>query len=105
MRRLHKLLAISCVTLVGFLLASVALPAQQVTVGLAAPGTAPILLVTNSANTADPYGAYLGEILRAEGLNEFDTLDISAVTASDLSGHLVTVLAQTSLTSAQAQLF
>jgi hypothetical protein len=72
------------------------MPATQ-----ASGGPAPILLVTNQAAT-NPFGNYLGEILRAEGLNGFDVKDLGALTQTDLSLHDVTILAETSLTSGQA---
>jgi hypothetical protein len=62
---------------------------------------APILLVTNSAGT-NPFGGYLGEILRAEGLNAFDVKDLGALTPTDLSQHDLTILAETALNSSQA---
>ena len=68
---------------------------------VAGPVPAPILLVTNSA-ASNKFGSYLGEILRAEGLNDFDVLDISSLTPAALSQHDLTILAQTSLTSDQA---
>lgn len=64
-----------------------------------------ILLVVNGSYSANPFGAYLGEILRAEGLNAFDVVQLSALTAGDLSSHAVTILAETTLTSGQATLF
>jgi hypothetical protein len=70
-----------------------------------AASTAPILLVVNSSYGANPFGRYLGEILRAEGLNAFDIVELSALTAADLSTHSVTILAETTLTSGQASLF
>ena len=79
------------------------------TVGLplanAAPLPSPILLVTNSAYAVNPFGAYLGEIFRAEGLNEYDQVDLSNVTSGKLSAYPVVVLAETTLSAAQASLF
>ena len=43
----------------------------------------PILVI---ASTANPFGRYYGEILRAEGLNEFRVTDISRVTAQRACG-------------------
>jgi hypothetical protein len=62
---------------------------------------APILVIVND-NYSDRLGRYLGEILRAEGLNEFTVMDISSVTAGELSQHDLVILAETSLSSAQA---
>ncbi len=83
-----------------FVMASVSLPLAN-----AAPVPSPILLVTNSAYSANPFGAYLGEILRAEGLNEYDQVDLSNVTSGKLSAYPVVVLTETTLTAAQATLF
>jgi hypothetical protein len=63
-----------------------------------------ILVVTNNTAGA-PFGDYLVEILRAEGLNTIDVMALSAVTATDLTDHAVTVLAETALTAPQAALF
>jgi hypothetical protein len=49
----------------------------------------PILVITDSSN---PFTAYYAEILRAEGLNEFDLADISTVTAATLASHDVAIL-------------
>src|SRR5689334_13603306 len=43
--------------------------------------TPPILVVTSVAST-NPYGGYLAEILRAEGLNSFAVADASTLSAS-----------------------
>ncbi len=72
---------------------------------VSAAANTPILLVVNGAYSANLFGAYLGEILRAEGLNAFDVKDISTVAAADLTSHDVTILAETTLTAAQATLF
>ncbi|WP_405361500.1 Ig-like domain-containing protein [Kitasatospora sp. NBC_00085] len=66
----------------------------------AGPGSeGPILLVTTQAN---PYSRYLAEILKAEGLNSYRTVDISAVTSSLLASYDVVLLGETPLTAAQA---
>ena len=44
----------------------------------------PILLVSSSAQ---PFSSYLAEILRTEGLNEFTTIDVSQLAASQLAGN------------------
>jgi hypothetical protein len=59
----------------------------------------PILVVTDSA---DPFGTYYAEILRAEGLNEFAVADKSALNPSTLASYDVVVLAKTALDDAQA---
>jgi hypothetical protein len=70
----------------------------------AVPEPDPILLVVNDAYSANNFGRYLGEILRAEGLNAFTVLEIGALTAGNLSQHTLTILAETSLTGSQASL-
>ena len=64
----------------------------------------PILLVVNSAS-ANPYGPYLGEILKAEGLNSFSVAQLSTVTPTTLNSAQVVVLAETTLSPAQALTF
>jgi hypothetical protein len=91
-----KLIAIVCLvaTWVGV--------GRVANVSLASPGPAPILLVVNDAYGNNKFGRYLGEILRAEGLNSFDVIDISAMTPAELGQHDVAILAETTLTGAQA---
>jgi hypothetical protein len=62
----------------------------------AAGSVPPMLLITDSANTADPFGPYLGEILRAEGLPTFETADVSALSAAMLSTAGIVILGPTS---------
>ncbi len=56
----------------------------------------PILVI---GSTGNPFGRYYGEILRAEGLNEFRVTDISTVTANVLAGYDVVVLGDMPLSS------
>jgi glucose/arabinose dehydrogenase len=63
-----------------------------------------ILLVVNSAS-ANKYGPYLGEILKAEGLNTFSAAQLSTVTATTLNSAQVVVLADTALSPSEALLF
>ena len=70
----------------------------------AGSANAPILLIVNSSAT-NKFGPYLGEILRAEGLNAFDQVELSSVTATQLAQYDLAILAQTPLTSAQASMF
>jgi hypothetical protein len=65
---------------------------------------ASILLVVDDA-AAPNFDRYLGEILRAEGLNSFKVLDISTVTGTDLTQHDMTILAQMMLNSSQEMMF
>ena len=61
-------------------------------------GGGPILVITSTSNA---FSSYYPEILRAEGFNEFSTVDISSVTATMLSSYSVVLLSQMSLTSPQ----
>ncbi len=76
---------------------------SQLRLATAATATVPILLVVNDA-APNKFGRYVGEILRAEGLNAYAVVQLSAVTANDLSGYRLVVLAETPLTSAQVGL-
>ena len=67
-------------------------------------GNPPILVVVNDS-AANKYGRYLGEILRAEGLNSFDVVNLASLTAPQIAQYQVAVLAETPLTSGQASLF
>ncbi len=58
----------------------------------------PLLVVTSSAN---PYGMYLTEILRNEGLDAFTTLDRSLLAPAVLSNFDVVLLGDTSLSASQ----
>ncbi len=61
----------------------------------------PILVVTDPG---DPIGTYYAEILRAEGLNEFAVTSKAGLSAATLAGYQVVLLAETSVTDAQAAL-
>jgi hypothetical protein len=63
--------------------------------------SAPILLVTATAN---PYTRYLAEILKAEGLNAYDEIDIASIDANVLAAHDVVILGETALSAAQVTL-
>ena len=58
----------------------------------------PILVIASPAN---PFSRYYAEILRAEGLNAFAVLDISAVDATVLAGYDLAILGEMSLTPSQ----
>jgi len=62
----------------------------------------PILVVGNSAN---PFSRYYAEILRAEGLNEFNVTDLSGVDATALAAYDVVILGETTLSAGQVQTF
>ena len=59
----------------------------------------PILVISSARN---PFSRYIGEILLAEGLNEFTVQDISTVTADTLSNYDIAILGDFQLTSNQA---
>jgi hypothetical protein len=83
------LCVVACNLLAVVLIAlAVATPAQRVS-GATAPS---VLLVTDSTNSTDPFGSYLGEILRAEGIMAFTTADVSTVTPSSLSSYTTVLL-------------
>jgi chitodextrinase len=58
----------------------------------------PILLVTSAAR---PFSTYAGEILKAEGLAEYTSLDVSYLTPAVLNGFDEVVLGDAALTGAQ----
>lgn len=66
----------------------------------AAPG-GPILAVTNSSS---PASKYYTEILRTEGLNYYDSKDLSQVDVATLANYKVVVLAEMALTQLQADM-
>jgi hypothetical protein len=70
-----------------------------------AQGTPPPILVVLNNTLANPFGAYLPEILRAEGISSFSVTNLSAVNASTLIGVPLVVLADTALTDQQAAYF
>lgn len=61
----------------------------------------PILVVLDPDR---PFGSYLCEILRGEGLNAFESMAMGEVTAEVLRSHSVVVLARTALDEAQAEM-
>lgn len=81
------------------LFAGVPQPKQALSSG----SSQPILLVKNNTPQA-PFGDYLEEIVRAEGLNAFDTVALGSLTAGDLGGRDLVILAETALSDAQAAL-
>jgi hypothetical protein len=72
---------------------------------VAAQATAsrPILLVVNDS-ASNKFGRYLGEILRAEGLNSFDVTTVFSTTPAQLAGYRLVILAETTLTAYRASL-
>ena len=86
------LLVVLCLAIFGF---------TWLPVGAA--GTSPILIIVNDAS-ANPFGEYLGEIMRAEGLNTYNMEDISTMSAPLLDGYELVILAETALTVGEATL-
>ena len=76
-------------------------PVSTNTNPLNGPG-GPILLISSAAN---PFSRYPVEILRAEGWNAFNALDISAVTATELNKYDAVILGDIPITAAQSTLF
>jgi Domain of unknown function (DUF4082)/Bacterial Ig-like domain/Bacterial Ig domain len=66
------------------------------------PPGGPILVITSPTST---FGAFYGEILRNEGLNQFAMADIGSVNATTLASYDVVVLAKATLTPAQVTMF
>jgi hypothetical protein len=85
------------------ILLAAALPLQPAR-SASTQATTPMLLVLNDT-AANPFGKYLGEVLRYEGLTAFDTANLADVTSGTLSQYSLVLLAPTALTAAQATLF
>ncbi len=85
------------------------LPAQSAPLtainSLNSVSTNPVLLIYNDSFTSNKFGRFLGEIMKAEGFNLFDTQQLSGVTAALLADYDSVVLVQTSLSPAQATMF
>ncbi|MBN2295173.1 MAG: hypothetical protein JXM70_22275 [Pirellulales bacterium] len=67
----------------------------------------PILLVTDSSYKANPFGCYLVEILRSEGLVEFEQVErteLGLATDTQLSDYQVIILAEMKLTDVNKKL-
>ncbi len=62
----------------------------------------PILVVSSAAN---PFSRYYVEILRNEGLNAFNAVDISSVNAGLLADYDVVILGEVAVSAAQATMF
>jgi hypothetical protein len=74
--------------------------AATATAAVPQPPGGPILVVTSGS---DPFGTYYTEILRAEGFNDFDVVDVSQLPAG-LASHDTVLLAKASVTDAQVAL-
>ena len=64
--------------------------------------TFPILLINSVSN---PFSLYYAEILRTEGFNAFDVVDIDSVTTAVLGNHDIVILGEVPLSSAQVTTF
>jgi hypothetical protein len=65
----------------------------------------PVLVIKSSVAGASGFTSFAAEVLRAEGLNEFATVDLSAVTPALLAQYDVVLLGSTPLTAAQVGTF
>lgn len=74
-----------------------AVPPPPITEG---PG-GPVLIISGSTN---PFSRFPVEILRAQGMNEFDAMDISMVTGAKLKKYDVVILGNIPVTKAQGNL-
>ncbi len=80
--------------------------AAPVAAQAADPNTGPggPILVAHGGG-ADDFGRYYAEILRNEGLNEFDVANVASVTPGSLNDFDVVVLGETTLSPAQVTMF
>jgi hypothetical protein len=78
-------------------------PARSQTLALT-PASEPILVVLNSS-ASSPFGPYLTEILRAEGITAFQTEQLTNLTSTYLASFPTVILTSTTLSAAQATLF
>ena len=85
---------------------------QDVSVGTGAlpTPTSPILLVTNNNYSSNPYNEYLSEILLGEGFVEYQRVELASLVAdsdtlSFLANYELVLLAETSLSSTEEQLW
>jgi len=67
-------------------------------------GSVPLLLIINQ-EAQNPFGIYLGEILRAEGIVCFHTADLSDIQVGVLEKYDIVILAETPLNVPQAKMF
>ncbi|MFC7533549.1 DUF4082 domain-containing protein [Actinoplanes sp. GCM10030250] len=65
----------------------------------------PVLVIKSAASGASGFTPFAAEVLRAEGLNEFATTDLAAVTPAVLGQYDVVLLGSTPLTGAQVTMF
>jgi hypothetical protein len=65
----------------------------------------PVLVIKSAVTGASGFTSFAAEVLRAEGLNEFATVDLSAVTPALLAQYDVVLLGSTPLTADQISTF
>ncbi|MDI6101743.1 DUF4082 domain-containing protein [Actinoplanes sp. NEAU-A12] len=65
----------------------------------------PVLVIKSSVSGASGFTSFTAEVLRAEGLNEFATAELSTVTPAVLGQYDVVLLGSTPLTAAQVAMF
>ena len=90
-------------TAAAMLIPASSAPAVAAVSSVSAATVAPILLIVNNTGGA-PFGDYLGEILRYEGLNLFERVELSSLTGGQISQYPLAILAETALTAGQATL-
>src|SRR2546430_2995827 len=99
-------LSIALLSISAFLLASSfrAIPATRGLSAFSAPANTntPVLVVTTDSNQ---FSKYYSEILKAEGLNAFQTADIGTVNAEALANYDTVLLGEVSLTPPQVTIF
>lgn len=98
LRRARKTARVLCLFSLGVMAVTPYASAQLPT------PTAAILLIQDSSSS-DPCQAFVPELLAAEGLNEFQTAQLSQVTSSFLSNYDVVILPHVALSGSQAALF
>lgn len=76
----------------GLMLPRLGAPVRAIPSAEASTGV-PIVLLTNAAST-NPFGPYLSEVLRAEGLTSFDVADVRAIAEADLNRHSLAILVE-----------
>src|SRR5262245_10990061 len=64
----------------------------------------PVLVVVSNAATANPFSLYLGELLLAEAILAFDTVELSNLDSAKLTAAKLVLLPELSLTAGQAAL-
>jgi PKD repeat protein len=101
LKDMHRFRQISAILVLLLLMAPLGM--NSLTTEAQTSPTEPILLVVNNSAPYQ-FGAYLGEILMAEGISSFATASIGSLTAADLTGRDLVILAETALTAGQAAL-